>query len=111
MKTHIAMKRVTEEFYHVYKCGYCDLQNICYDKAPTFYNSGVYGWNCDVYTFGSIAISTGYRNTRGKRIPHDVIRKYDDKARAALNGGYNYETTRPVLEAIRREFFKELKTL
>ena len=74
-KIKVAMKEVNN-FRKVYRMGYCDLQYIMQGVEPTFYNSGVYGWNCDIYVDYSrdIAITTGYRNMRGERIPHDILR-------------------------------------
>lgn len=85
MKIEITMKQVKTRYgENLYQCGYCHLQNILYYEYPLFYNAGVCGWNCDVYVFDDIAISTGYRNMRGKLIPHAIIRKYDKIARNIL---------------------------
>lgn len=58
---------------------HCALQDVFVYSNPTCYNSGVYGWNCDIYIHGGIAILTGYRNMRGTLIPQSVIDsfKYD----------------------------------
>lgn len=82
MKTNITIKAIKERF-KVYRCGYCDLQDIMRWHDADFYNSGVYGWNCDIYVdFASgIAITTGYRNMTGKLIPSELIKEYTDKAK------------------------------
>ena len=44
--------------------GYCQCQtilNLFAYKYKVGYNSGIYGWNCDLYTIGDIDIVTGYR--------------------------------------------------
>src|SRR5574344_1215021 len=66
--------------YRCYCVGYCDLQNLLKFTEPTAYTAGVYGWNADVYTFGDVAIVTGYRPF-GARIPCGLIREYEEMAR------------------------------
>lgn len=80
----ISMKEVQRKF-RCYQAGYCDLQVILATSYPEYYNAGVYGWNCDVYTFGEVAISTGYRNTKGERIPAELIERYERKARSTYD--------------------------
>lgn len=40
---------------------YCAVQFILSDDSPQFYTAGTYGWNADVYDFGSFQVITGYR--------------------------------------------------
>lgn len=80
MKKKISMAEITRH-YTTFRCGYCDLHYIMTYHDPEFYNCGVYGWNCDIYTFGHIAITTGYRNMRGERIPDDIIAEYTENAK------------------------------
>ena len=40
---------------------YCDIYNLMKDQEPAFYTCGLYGWNADIYDFGSFQIVTGYR--------------------------------------------------
>ena len=77
------MKRINNGFRKVFRCGYCDLQYIFRNEEPQYYNCGVYGWNCDIYVDykRDIAITTGYRNMRGKQIPLELIKKYSDIAK------------------------------
>ena len=41
--------------------GYCSVQHILSDDNPQFYTTGTYGWNADIYDFGSFQAVTGYR--------------------------------------------------
>ena len=97
-KEHITIKRIRESWDKKFYCGYCDLYYIMKGKEPTYYNSGVYGWNCDIYTDykRDIAITTGYRNMTGKRIPSELIEKYTKIAKNisenASETNYNYFT-------------------
>lgn len=64
---------------------YGDLQQILRNADKVGYNSGVYGWNWDCYelhgTKGSIYILQGYRNFCGKRLPYEMTKKWNNKAR------------------------------
>lgn len=83
MKIKTSMK-ICGWYANVWRAGYCDLQYIFRtpEYSATYYNSGVYGWNCDLFTDHKhdAIITTGYRNTRGRRIPLELIEKYNKKA-------------------------------
>ena len=114
-KTHTSMKAIRNNWRKVNQCGYCDLQYIMNGKDPWYYNSGVYGWNCDVYTNvkHDIAITTGYRNMTGKLIPAELIKKYSNRAEEMLRDavGTSWEEIRDALEKNREDFFDELATI
>ena len=61
MKYKITQKETRQNFVKVFKVGYCEIISIEYFLTPEAYNSGIYGWNYDLFTFGSYAITTGYR--------------------------------------------------
>lgn len=76
--------------FRVYYVGYCDLQCLLRFETPVFYNAGVYGWNWDGYSFydrsgRKIIIDTGYRNMTGKKIPGEIVEKYNDLAKDERN--------------------------
>jgi hypothetical protein len=109
------MKEITKGFKKVWCCGYCDLQYIMDRDDARFYNAGVYGWNCDIYIDweNDAAITTGYRNMRGERIPDEIITKYSDEAKRIKAGAsaVTYSETRAALEANKRAFYNELAAL
>ena len=112
MKKHTSMKYFNN-FEKVFRVGYCDLQDIYKYSEPQFYNSDVYGWNCDIYVdyARDIAITTGYRNMTGKRIPDELIEKYTANAKKILEEGEwkkPYEEYMKELEKNREEFLNEL---
>lgn len=85
-KARVTRKWVRDNFYCC-SAGYCDLQNLLHYVSADYYTCGVYGWNCDIYTFGDYAITTGYRGMidNVSKDYHALIRKYDDKARGLLS--------------------------
>ena len=115
MKAHTSIKFIKNYFSKVYYCGYCDLQDIFCYEAPQYYNSGVYGWNCDIYCdyARDIAITTGYRNMAGKRIPNELITKYTEKAKAILENTYvvSFEEVKKALDENREAFLDELQKI
>ncbi len=114
-KQHTSIKDIRNYWGKVFRCGYCDLQYIMRGTEPQYYNSGVYGWNCDIYCdYGrDIAITTGYRNMAGMRIPSEIIKKYSKIAQEICSQfwGADYEKKLDELEQNRQAFFAELDTL
>ena len=112
MKVKTSMKDIANNWKHVYSCGYCDLQDIFRHEPPMYYNCGIYGWNCDIYVdFGKdIAITTGYRNMRGKTIPSELIKKYSDIAKAITKHQWEkpFAEIKAELEENRENFLNEL---
>ena len=105
------MKYICNNYNKVFRAGYCDLQYIMKYEDPIYYNSGVYGWNCDVYCdfAKDIAITTGYRNMRGERIPDEILEKYTAIAKEiSENYKMPYAEMKEKLDENRRNFFDEL---
>ncbi len=111
MKTKTSMTYITAVYNNIYRCGYCDMQNILYGLEPKYYNSGVYGWNCDIYETDAGAITTGYRNMRGVQIPYEMIERYDKEAREIIKDMWNDPNYRQRLDNLRKDFFGELTNL
>ncbi len=115
MKKHTTIKFIKGYFNKVFYCGYCDLYYIFKYEDPQFYNSGVYGWNCDIYTDykRDIAITTGYRNMTGKQIPHELIKKYTDIAKEIDSQCFKvpFDEIKKALDENRENFLNELNSL
>jgi hypothetical protein len=84
-------------------------------EEPNYYNSGVYGWNCDIYCDfkRDIAITTGYRNMAGERIPSELLEKYTNIAKKIIENEFNkpYNEIKEELEQNRENFFEELSNI
>lgn len=61
MKVKVTKKQIKNNYANIVCVGYCGLSQILRYFTPNYYTCGVYGWNADVYDFGSFAICTGYR--------------------------------------------------
>lgn len=53
-------------------------------------------------------ISTGYRNTRGKTIPTNILKKYNAIAVDIIDNRYSYEKECQLLEENYNNFLQEL---
>ncbi len=113
-KIHTSMKYVSNYWNKVFRAGYCDLAYIFRYEEPQYYNSGVYGWNCDIYCdfARDIAITTGYRNMRGQNIPSEILQKYTAIAKEICEN-YNipYAEMKEKLDKNRQNFLDELDKL
>lgn len=65
--------------------GYCGAQWLLSYLTPAYYTTGVYGWNCDIYTVAGLTICTGYRGMVGE--PAVLTADYERRARAAASEG------------------------
>lgn len=108
--------------FQVFSLGYCEAQHILNRKGKGGYTAGIYGWNSDIFVFGNIAISTGYRpfsNVTKKQDEkgREIILKYDKKAEKASKNfdvkkyNYDYSKLYKKLESLYIKMFDELKQI
>lgn len=78
------MKVTTKEIKRTYKT----IINLVYDTDYLFpdadaiaFNSGVYGWNYDLFTVNNVAILRGYRVPCGFIPDKEVTELYNNKAK------------------------------
>lgn len=107
------MEKVTRNFVNSYKnkicVGYCELYYLLYFKNRIGYNSGVYGWNYDVFHIDfRTCIVTGYRPI-GNIKSYDLCYKYNEKARTIIeNRNLSYDEQKQKVENLLQEFIKTL---
>jgi len=102
MSIKATKKSINQTFLKVFCVPYGDIQYLTKDIAPIAYTCGMYGWNADVYAFGSIAIVTGYRPF-GKEVNRDLIDKFENRAKEIVHDRRYSE-----LSELRNEFIKAL---
>ena len=111
MKFKTTNKAIKENYSKIVRIGYCDLQTLLRGLEPFAYNCGVYGWNADFYNLDGVIICTGYRSLIGESIPHEIIKKYELKARN-LSLKYNIWTEskkyEKALDRLRAKFLLEI---
>lgn len=75
-----------------YAFGYCDIDGIVNYRTANAYNSGIYGWNYDVYFHEekNVAIITGYR-PYGFKLHDYVWIKEKNMSLVGLLSEYSYK--------------------
>lgn len=112
MKFKTTKNAVMNGYARVYRCGYCELQDLLPSGGAVAYTCGIYGWNADIYDLGALADSTwnvaicaGYRPF-GREIPGNLAKEYNDKAEALR--GVEYPERRAAMRALRAEFLRAI---
>lgn len=96
MNFKVTRKEVQENFRKVYCVSFEQASELLSPCTRLGFNSGVYGWNFDVYDMGQIsdelegvAICTGYRNLFGKRL--EYVDSYEKEAERIFSCNISYE--------------------
>lgn len=108
MSYKVTNKAVKETHTRVFAASYCSMQNLLKYRKRNAYTAGVYGWNSDIYTIGTVAISTGYRPT-GISLPYNLVREYEAKAKAiSEHKTYKLETKQSKIDTLLYDLIKEV---
>lgn len=103
MKKKMTKAQVEMAADKVYFVPYADLDMVLANVSANGYNSGVYGWNWDVYFFAEdntmYAIVTGYRNFCGKRL--EGYKALEQKAKEQNDLRIDY--TQELLEILKNQ--------
>ena len=109
MKTRTTNKDIKNNYFYIYRIGYCDLHHLLNYESPFAYTCGVYGWNADIYDVDGVAIVTGYRPGVGKSVDYEIVRKYDKKARDIIyNSSIEYDKTKKQVKKLLKKFIDEI---
>lgn len=80
----ITKNKIKESFKNIIEVGYCEAFYLLYFKERIFYNSGEYGWNCDIYIInGNTCLVTGYRPF-GNVGNYNITKKYNNLAKEII---------------------------
>ena len=95
MKTKISRKDAQNICDYVFVGSIPQIHDIMRGNGPKYYNCGKYGWNWDLCTIPyvliegdnglwvtryTVGIMTGYRNTTGIQIPHELEKRFQRRA-------------------------------
>ena len=108
MKVKTTNKAVNAGYCKVKRLGYCAAQYLLAFESPVAYTAGVYGWNSDIYDFGSLAISTGCRPT-GDSVDYETVSRYEKQAEK-INNDYSktYEERKQETKKLLAAFIAEI---
>ena len=101
MKIKTTRKAIIATSPRLVSVGYCEVQTLLRYHSPVAYNSGVYGWNFDVYQIHGLTICTGYRGMPGRRANN--AGEYERKAREAVET-LGWEEAEAEVERLLTEF-------
>ena len=108
MKYRTTNKAVREVYGKVYKIGSCYAQTLLRFESPVAYTAGVYGWNSDIYDFGSLAISTGSRPT-GCNVDCEIVNRYEKQAKEiSCDYTKSYEERKQEIKKLLAAFIAEI---
>lgn len=111
MKVRITAKAIKESYSKCYSVGYCNLQFLLSHIEPLYFHAGVYGWDYDVYIINDdVAIFTGYRYPSSgiKKIPYEIVKKYENKAKNVIEKYTYYNIVSDKLQELINEMITEL---
>lgn len=109
-------RKITRSFFEgekVFCCGYCELYFLLKRFDRIGYNSGIYGWNYDTFRFfvndKTYYLTTGYRNTIGKKIPYELTKAANTAAeKIACDYNLSFEEQNKLINNILCDLFGSL---
>ena len=103
MKVQVTQKQVRTNYKAYMVTDGNPLECILSHVSAGYYNSGVYGWNADIYTFDNVAFVRGYRPF-GNVFPSDVMKKFARRIKfvtEAARDGYSRQLAEKELKLLR----------
>ena len=107
MKFKTTKKAIRANYNTIIAVGYCSLQNLLDCQQPAAYTVRAEGWGADIYTFGGVAIVTGYAPFGNVRPKYDLVKKYDDEAAKLCNYTIPYAERKDKLYDLIKQFIAE----
>lgn len=109
MKTRTTKKEIKSR-YTTIKVSYCAIQTLLSCEDAIYYTAGICGWNADIYTFGKVAIVTGYDPFGEYKASHELCKKYEKQAEEIVNNYRftDYEIKNAELRKLIDEFIAEV---
>lgn len=109
MKFKTTRNKINQNYKNVICVRYCKMDYLLTNHDPIAYNSGVGGWNCDIYDVNGVAIVTGYRPWGNIRPDSDTIKKYEDEARRiCCNSWDSYQNMLDQVDQLLNQFIEEV---
>lgn len=111
MKERTTRKNVMQSHDVVVNVSYGALQFLLKYENEQFYTARIEGWGANIYSFGSIAIVTGYAPFGNVSPSWDVTNSYEKRAIAIDSSNMNYEKKRIETKKLLNEFLADMKNL
>ena len=108
MKFKTTQKAIKNGYRDIVCVGYCNLQHLLNCESAIAYTTRAEGWGADIYSFGNVAIVTGYAPFGTIRPAYDIQRKYDEYAlEIVCNWSIKYEERKTMLASLIEQFLVE----
>ena len=111
MKEKTTRKKVMENHKVIVSVGYCDLYFLLKHEYEQFYTTRVEGWGADIYSFGAVAIVTGYAPFGNVFPSRDVVTSYEKRAIAIDSSNLSYENKKIETKKLLNEFLADMENL
>lgn len=109
MKEKTTRKNVMQSHSVIIKVGYCALYYLLKHENEQYYTTRVEGWGADIYSFGSIAIVTGYAPFGNVSPSWDVVNSYEKRAIAIDSSDLSYENKKIETKKLLNEFLADMQ--
>ena len=98
-----------KRYNNIIEAGYCEAYYLLYYIPKTFYTSGSYGWNADIYHLKSnVALVTGYIPF-GNLENHKMLEKYNKEAEKIIKSkDVIEEEKRNLIDNLLEKFIEEI---
>lgn len=108
MKFKTTKKAINNGYAKVISIGYCNLQHLLCCEEPIAYTVRREGHASDVYTFGNVAITTGYAPFGNVHPDYEIQHKYETMAENICREVWDYQKRKPKLRVLIYEFLDEV---
>jgi len=108
MKFKTTQKAIMQGYQNIIQVPYCSLQSLLSCESPTAYTTRTEGWGADVYSFGNIAIVTGYAPFGNIRPGYEINQRYEKRAQEITSEIYNWEGKKALLDELIKEYLREV---
>ena len=109
MKEKTTRKKVMESHNVIIRVGYCNLQFLLKHENEQFYTTRAEGWGADIYSFGAVAIVTGYAPFGNVSPSWDVTNSYEKRAIAIASSNLSYENKKIETKKLLNEFLADMQ--
>lgn len=107
MKTKTTQRATKESYKAVIRTGFDYLQDLLSLESPEAYTVRREGLAADIYSFGDVAIVTGYKPFGDFKPKYEVCRKYDSAARK-IRAEKPYPVAKEEIRDLIDEFIREV---
>lgn len=109
----VTKKSVKENYKYQIEIPYGYAQHLLIGRNRSFYTTGVYGWNADVFHINNdVCIVTGYNPFGNNKPKTEIVKKYDDMARNSYriycDSSLTYDEIVARINIILHDFIKEV---